>query len=52
MNDYKASSDRATITDADRIYPGVRSHSHVKILRILPCIGIISSCSLELFNPG
>ncbi|MBK7372932.1 MAG: sugar phosphate isomerase/epimerase [Saprospiraceae bacterium] len=51
MNDYKASSDRATITDADRIYPGEGATPMSKILRDLALHRDHIILSLELFNP-
>lgn len=51
MNDYLASSDRATITDADRIYPGDGATPMSKILQDLARHRDKVILSLELFNP-
>ncbi len=51
MNDYLASSNPTTITDADRIFPGEGVASIAKILRDLAHNRDRIVISLELFNP-
>lgn len=51
MNDYLASSNPATITDADRIFPGEGAASISKILKDLAHHRNHIVISLELFNP-
>jgi len=51
MNDYPAKLDRATIKDADRVYPGDGVAPLVMVLRLLRAIGYRGMLSLELFNP-
>jgi sugar phosphate isomerase/epimerase len=50
MNDYPASPPRATISDADRVYPGDGIAPMGELLRILNSIGFKGYFSLELFN--
>jgi sugar phosphate isomerase/epimerase len=50
MNDYPANPPRATITDADRVYPGDGIAPLVELVRILQAIGFHGYFSLELFN--
>jgi sugar phosphate isomerase/epimerase len=50
MNDYPASPPRATITDADRVYPGDGIAPLGDLMRILHAIGFRGFFSLELFN--
>jgi sugar phosphate isomerase/epimerase len=50
MNDYPASPPRATISDADRVYPGDGIAPLGELLRILSAIGFRGYFSLELFN--
>jgi sugar phosphate isomerase/epimerase len=50
MNDYPAAPPRATITDADRVYPGDGIAPIVQILRDLHAAGFAGMLSLELFN--
>ena len=52
MNDYLASSNPATITDADRIYPGDGATPMSKILLDLVRHRDKVILSLELFNPN
>ncbi len=52
MNDYLASSSPATITDADRIYPGDGATPMSKILTDLVRHRDKVILSLELFNPN
>lgn len=52
MNDYLASSTPATITDADRIYPGDGATPMSKILQDLVRHRDKVILSLELFNPN
>jgi sugar phosphate isomerase/epimerase len=51
LNDYPAKPDRATITDADRVYPGDGVAPLRQMLRDLRGIGFRGYLSLELFNP-
>lgn len=51
MNDYPADPPRATITDAQRVYPGDGVAPLVQVLRDLHAIGFRGMLSLELFNP-
>ncbi len=50
MNDYPANPPRATITDADRVYPGDGIAPLGELVRILHAIGFHGYFSLELFN--
>jgi 2-keto-myo-inositol isomerase len=50
MNDYPANPPRATITDADRVYPGDGIAPLGELVRILQGIGFHGYFSLELFN--
>jgi sugar phosphate isomerase/epimerase len=50
MNDYPANPPRATITDADRVYPGDGIAPLGDLVRILHAIGFHGYLSLELFN--
>jgi len=50
MNDYPADPPRATITDAQRIYPGDGIAPLKTLLRDLRRIGFRGTLSLELFN--
>ena len=50
MNDYPANPPRATITDADRVYPGDGIAPLGELVRILHAIGFHGFFSLELFN--
>jgi sugar phosphate isomerase/epimerase len=50
MNDYPADPPQATITDADRIYPGDGIAPLAELVRILRAIGFRGYFSLELFN--
>lgn len=50
MNDYPAEPPRATISDADRIYPGLGVAPLAQILRDLREAGFRGMLSLELFN--
>jgi sugar phosphate isomerase/epimerase len=52
MNDYPANPPRATITDADRVYPGDGIAPLAELVRILHGIGFQGYFSLELFNRG
>jgi sugar phosphate isomerase/epimerase len=50
MNDYPANPPRATITDADRVYPGDGVAPLGEVLRTLHAIGFRGYLSIELFN--
>lgn len=50
MNDYPDKPDRASITDAHRIYPGDGVAPLVPLLRDLRAIGFRGFLSLEIFN--
>jgi sugar phosphate isomerase/epimerase len=50
MNDYPANPPRATITDADRVYPGDGIALLGELVQILHAIGFHGYLSLELFN--
>jgi sugar phosphate isomerase/epimerase len=50
MNDYPAAPPRATITDADRVYPGDGVAPLSQMLRDLHRLGFRGMLSLELFN--
>lgn len=50
MNDYPATPPRATITDADRVYPGNGVAPLDSLFRDLRAIGYRGVLSLELFN--
>ena len=50
MNDYPAKPPRATITDADRVYPGDGVAPLRQLLRDLRGLGFRGVLSLELFN--
>jgi sugar phosphate isomerase/epimerase len=50
MNDYPATPDRATITDAHRVYPGDGVAPLKEMLRDLHALGFRGMLSLELFN--
>lgn len=51
MNDYPAHPPRATIDDADRVFPGDGVAPLKSIFRDLKTIGFNGVLSLELFNP-
>ncbi len=51
VNDYPAMPDRATIKDADRVYPGDGTAPLTEIFAALRAGGFAGSLSLELFNP-
>lgn len=51
MNDYPAMPPRATIKDADRVYPGDGVAPLTPLLRDLFATGFAGTLSLELFNP-
>jgi sugar phosphate isomerase/epimerase len=51
LNDYPADPPRATIRDADRVYPGDGVAPLKTLLRELRRIGFRGMLSLELFNP-
>jgi sugar phosphate isomerase/epimerase len=51
MNDYPAMPPRATIKDADRVYPGDGIAPLKSIVRDLLATGFAGTLSLELFNP-
>ena len=51
MNDYPAHPSRATIDDADRVFPGDGVAPLKSIFRDLKAIGFHGVLSLELFNP-
>lgn len=50
MNDYPAQPEQATVTDADRVYPGDGIAPTKEILRDLAHAGYRGYLSLELFN--
>lgn len=50
LNDYPATPDRATISDAQRVYPGDGVAPLTKLLKTLREIGFKGALSLELFN--
>lgn len=50
INDYPAGMPKATITDADRVYPGDGIAPLTDILQTLDAIGFDGILSLELFN--
>jgi len=50
LNDYPAQPDRASITDAHRVYPGDGVAPLVPLLRDLRALGFRGYLSLELFN--
>lgn len=50
MNDYPATPDRSTITDAHRVYPGDGVAPLTAILKALLQCGFTGFLSLELFN--
>jgi 2-keto-myo-inositol isomerase len=52
VNDYPASPSRASICDADRVYPGDGVAPLNKILQTLTQVGFQGALSLELFNPN
>ena len=52
MNDYPKDPPRATIKDADRVYPGDGIAPLGEVLRTLLKNGFRGVLSLELFNPG
>jgi 2-keto-myo-inositol isomerase len=52
MNDYPAAPPRATIKDADRVYPGDGVAPLTPMLRELFATGFCGTLSLELFNPS
>jgi sugar phosphate isomerase/epimerase len=52
MNDYPADPPAATITDAQRVYPGDGVAPLGDMLRGLREVGFEGFLSLELFNPG
>jgi sugar phosphate isomerase/epimerase len=51
VNDYPKDKDRATIKDADRVYPGDGVAPLKDVFRTLRDIGYRGMLSLELFNP-
>lgn len=51
INDYPAEPPRATIKDADRVYPGDGVAPLVPVLKELYATGFRGYFSLELFNP-
>ena len=51
MNDYPRDLPRASIKDADRVYPGDGIAPLDEILRTLFSVGFHGVLSLELFNP-
>jgi len=51
MNDFPATPPRATIKDADRVYPGDGTGPLTQILKDLFATGFRGTLSLELFNP-
>lgn len=50
INDYPASPDRTTLTDADRVFPGDGICPFDKVLPILYETGFRGAFSIELFN--
>lgn len=52
VNDYPAQPPRATITDADRVYPGDGIAPWQQIVTHLHQLNYQGMLSLELFNPG
>lgn len=50
VNDYPADPPRATITDADRVYPGDGVAPVPRILADIASVGFKGALSLELFN--
>lgn len=52
VNDYPAAPPRATITDAERVYPGDGVAPLDQIFRDLQAAGFNGMLSLELFNRG
>jgi 2-keto-myo-inositol isomerase len=52
VNDYPASPERDTITDADRVYPGDGVAPLDQLFRDLRDAGFAGTLSLELFNRG
>ena len=50
LNDYPATPDRATITDADRVYPGDGVAPLKEMFRDLYRVGFRGHLSVELFN--
>lgn len=52
VNDYPASPPQATITDADRVYPGDGIAPLTMIFQELKAMGYTGVLSLELFNPA
>jgi 2-keto-myo-inositol isomerase len=51
VNDYPKDKDRASIKDADRVYPGDGVAPLAEVFRSLRDIGYRGMLSLELFNP-
>lgn len=51
VNDYPKDKDRATIKDADRVFPGDGVAPLTDVFRTLRDIGYRGMLSLELFNP-
>jgi len=51
INDYPAIPSQASLTDADRVYPGDGVAPLNQILQTLTQIGFQGALSLELFNP-
>jgi 2-keto-myo-inositol isomerase len=51
MNDYPAMPPRASLKDADRVYPGDGVAPLTELLRTLFATGFAGTLSLELFNP-
>ena len=52
VNDYPAQPPRATVTDAQRVYPGDGVAPLGLLFRTLAASGFRGHLSLELFNPG
>lgn len=50
LNDYPATPDRKTITDADRVYPGDGVAPLKEVFRDLRANGFQGMLSIELFN--
>ena len=52
VNDYPEQPERATVTDADRVYPGDGLASWTEVVAGLNNVGYEGMLSLELFNPS
>jgi len=52
INDYPGEPERATLTDADRVFPGDGSCPFDKVLPLLYETGFRGALSIELFNKG